>query len=316
METNKWKNPHKKPLISVIVPTYRCAPFIERCINSLLKQTMQNTEIIIVNDASPDNIEEVIKNAFRKELSNGKIRYIKNPVNRGPSYSRNRGASIAKGKYVLFADGDDMYLPNHIETLYKTLKSGGYDVIQLFTKIYIDENDKLIIHRRYPMLGRTWFILYMLNFQTTYILISKETFFKQGGFAEDWKFGEDFHFLTKCLRSGLKLKLLDRPTALHREHPIAWQAAQARENNFSWIKYKEEKVIPYLERLYENKEIGKSEIATLIFGMIFITPMWKWPKIFMRVIKTDPFFFLKCPESWYYTLLAIYKTLRRKIKGI
>lgn len=115
------KEVEETPLISIIVPAYRCEPFIERCIKSLLNQTVESLEIIVINDDSPNGLEETIKNSFRKELDSGKIVYLRNKTNKGQSFSRNRGAKVARGKYLLFADADDVYLPKHVETLYKSL---------------------------------------------------------------------------------------------------------------------------------------------------------------------------------------------------
>lgn len=108
-----------RELISVIVPAYNAERTINRCIDSILSQTYENIEIIIINDGSKDETE----NKCKKYLQNEKIRYI-NIKNSGVSNARNIGIEKATGKYIIFVDSDD-YLENiMIEELYKNVKDG------------------------------------------------------------------------------------------------------------------------------------------------------------------------------------------------
>ena len=84
-------------LISVIVPAYNAEAFIERCLNSLLRQTYENLEIICINDASTDNTAQTVK-----KINDPRIRLINNEQNLGISLTRNRGMEIARGKYIGF----------------------------------------------------------------------------------------------------------------------------------------------------------------------------------------------------------------------
>jgi len=96
------------PLFSIIIPTYNRANFIGKTINSLLKQQYNNYEIIVVDDGSTDNTEEVIK-----EYTAPNFTYIKKE-NAERAAARNFGAAIAKGEYVNFFDSDDLAYPNHL----------------------------------------------------------------------------------------------------------------------------------------------------------------------------------------------------------
>lgn len=100
----------KEPLVSVIIPTYNRAGIIRRTIESVMGQTYQNLDIIIVDDASQDNTEEVVK-----AIQDERIRYIRNVKNQGASITRNNGVEAARGEYVAFLDSDDVWLPNKIE---------------------------------------------------------------------------------------------------------------------------------------------------------------------------------------------------------
>ncbi|WP_339180173.1 glycosyltransferase family 2 protein [Oceanobacillus sp. FSL W7-1293] len=99
--------------VSVIIPTKDREISIERAIKSVLGQTIQDIEIIVVDDNSSDNTFESI-NRFKK-TSHIDITYLKNEKNLGGAVSRNKGALKSKGKYIAFLDSDDEWLPNHLE---------------------------------------------------------------------------------------------------------------------------------------------------------------------------------------------------------
>lgn len=95
-----------KPLVSVIMPTYKGARFIERSIKSVLLQTMTNFELIIIDDVSPDNTKQVVK-----QFADPRIVYIRRagPHQKAGKCPRNDGMKIARGKYLSYLDHDDTY---------------------------------------------------------------------------------------------------------------------------------------------------------------------------------------------------------------
>ena len=97
-----------KPKISIIVPVYNVEKYVKKCIESLLNQTYRNLEIIIVNDSSTDNSEKVIKKVINNKKN---VKYIKNKVNSGLSFTRNTALENASGDYVSYIDSDD-YVPS------------------------------------------------------------------------------------------------------------------------------------------------------------------------------------------------------------
>ena len=111
------------PKISVIVPVYNTEKYIGKCIMSILNQTMQDIEIIIVNDGSTDNSENIIKEIINNNDTKIEIKYFLKE-NGGLSEVRNYGVKQATGKYLSFVDSDDYIDKN----LYKNLEK------------YIDEN--------------------------------------------------------------------------------------------------------------------------------------------------------------------------------
>ena len=100
----------KTPKVSVIIPTYNRAHLVGRAIRSVLNQTYQDFEIIVVDDGSTDNTEEVVKS-----FNDPRIRYIRHEKNRGGSAACNTGIRAARGEYIAFQDSDDEWLPEKLE---------------------------------------------------------------------------------------------------------------------------------------------------------------------------------------------------------
>lgn len=110
----------RNDLVSVIIPAYNSEQYIAKCIESVINQTYQNIEIIVVNDGSSDNTASVVK-----QFSNV---ILLNKENGGLSSARNYGIKCAKGKYVIFLDSDDYIEPKFVENLYSET-SGKEDEI-------------------------------------------------------------------------------------------------------------------------------------------------------------------------------------------
>lgn len=96
-------------LVSVIIPTYNYASFLPECIESVLRQTHQDFEIIVIDDGSTDNTKEVLK-----DFSDPRIRTL-HAINRGVSAARNAGLGLACGTLIAFLDADDRWLPDKLE---------------------------------------------------------------------------------------------------------------------------------------------------------------------------------------------------------
>jgi glycosyltransferase involved in cell wall biosynthesis len=105
--------------VSVITCTYNRAPYLDRCINSVLQQSIRKWELIIVDDGSSDNTFEVVDKYLTRY---GNIRYIKQ-TNAGQGLARNAGIAIATGEYITFLDSDDAYAPEHLQTRIDFMKS-------------------------------------------------------------------------------------------------------------------------------------------------------------------------------------------------
>lgn len=107
--------------LTVIVPCYNVSKYIEKCLDSIIKQKVTNLEIILVDDKSKDNTEEVIKKYISRH-DKYDIKLIVNEENRGAGYSRNRAIKEAKHEYLGFVDGDDYLEDNYYDKLFTVLE--------------------------------------------------------------------------------------------------------------------------------------------------------------------------------------------------
>lgn len=129
----------KEDLVSIIMPTYNCEKFIESSIKSVIDQTYQNWELIIVDDCSTDSTKKIVKKYMDKYKN---ILYKLLLKNSGAAVARNTGIKMAKGKYIAFLDSDDLWNRNKLKEQVSFMKENNY----LFTYtnyIEMDESGKL-----------------------------------------------------------------------------------------------------------------------------------------------------------------------------
>ena len=128
-------------MISVIVPVYNVEKYIEKCLKSLVEQTLKNIEIIIVNDGSTDNSKKIISK-FAEKYSN--IKYYEK-TNGGLSSARNYGIKYANGEYVAFLDSDDYVEKNLYELMYKKALQENSDMVECdFIWEYYGKNGEIV----------------------------------------------------------------------------------------------------------------------------------------------------------------------------
>ena len=114
------------PIISVIIPVYKCEKTIKAAIRSVQNQNVKNIEIILVNDLSPDNSFDIIKQMQKEDK---RIKIINNAKNMGVLYSRSIGVLESKGKYIFTLDNDDMFFDTDIFDIYHQAEDENFDII-------------------------------------------------------------------------------------------------------------------------------------------------------------------------------------------
>lgn len=129
-------------LISVIVPIYKVEPYLDRCVGSIVAQTYEKLEIILVDDGSPDNCGAMCDAWAEKD---SRIEVI-HKENGGLSDARNAGLAVATGEYISFIDSDDWIEPNFIQKLYHAMGQTGADIAECATA-YVDEGGNILRNR-------------------------------------------------------------------------------------------------------------------------------------------------------------------------
>ncbi|NDV23219.1 glycosyltransferase [Desulfovibrio sp. JC022] len=198
------------PLVSFIVPCYNHAEYLRECILSLLRQDFNSFEIIIINDGSTDNTDEVAT-ALEEEFPTHRIRHI-NQENSGLVRSRNRGCTVAKGKYILPIDADDLIAPTFLSKTVPVLEAHpelGY----VSTKALFFGHSNLI----WPKNELVPANFFATNQQTCSTLFRKSMWKELGGYDERMTRGyEDWELWIRATKNGWIGTQIDEPLFFYR----------------------------------------------------------------------------------------------------
>ena len=134
MHNNTMKKDEE--LVSIIMPAYNCADFIGITLNSVIAQTYQNWEVIVVDDCSTDNTAEVLNEYISKDP---RVKYFKMNSNSGAALARNKAVELAQGKYLAFLDSDDIWFPDKLTKQINFMKTNDY-LFSCTEYTKIDEN--------------------------------------------------------------------------------------------------------------------------------------------------------------------------------
>jgi len=246
------------PTVSVIIPTYNRAHLIGRAIQSVLDQTYQDFEIIVVDDASTDNTEEVVSN-----FDDERIRYIRLKENSGGSAApRNTAIRTARGEYIAFQDSDDEWLPEKLEKQMRLFEIQPLEVGVVYTgfwkiwghrKIYIPSPG---ITRKE---GNIHDGLLAQNFVAAPVaVVRKECFRKVGGFDEELPTLMDWELwirISKCYR----FRCIDEPLV------ISYYTPGGVNEQGGLIQAKTLKLI--LEKYFDDIKKNKKTLAKYYFSI-------------------------------------------------
>ena len=131
------------PKVSVIVPVYRAEKYINRCIESVLSQTLSEWELILVDDCGGDNSMNIVRKYVEQD---GRIKYIESDKNHGPMIARETGYLASSGDYITFLDSDDTLPKNSLETFYLNAVQSNAD-ITVGEAFVVETNGNKVLHR-------------------------------------------------------------------------------------------------------------------------------------------------------------------------
>lgn len=201
------------PLISIIIPVYNAGRYIKKCVKSILSQSFQDFEIILVDDCSTDNSLKICQ-SFCKigEGKNRRIALISNNINQGSVKTRLRGIEASTGKYIMFVDSDDYLDKTALQTLIEIAENNQCDVVALQMRRFIFNrliskpaltspdyvNDRLLEKPELDTLYKSYFGVNILPVNLAGKLFLKSTWDKAN--IKPWT-----HFLGDDLMSSLQL---------------------------------------------------------------------------------------------------------------
>jgi len=192
------------PIVSVVIPTYNRAHTLARSIKSVLNQTYQNFEVIVVDDFSVDNTSQ-----FLMSCKDKRVHYIRLDKNYGGSYARNVGIQMSKGRYIAFQDSDDEWMPEKLQEQVALIENAGDKVGLVFTGFNRIKDDFITYVPSGSVNGKNGDVFLEIikkNFVgTPTVLIKKECFERVGLFdvnlsrLQDWdlfiRVSMYYHFL-------------------------------------------------------------------------------------------------------------------------
>lgn len=204
------------PKVSVIIPTYNRAEFLRFAITSVLNQTFQDFEIIVVDDASIDNTEDVVRS-----LSDKRISYFRHGANKGNAATRNTGIRNSSGHYIALLDDDDEWLPSKLEKQVRLLDSSPPIVGGVYTGfVVIDKASGKMVERVTPTKrGSIFNELLIQNWVGTSstVLLRRECFDKVGLFDEGLASGVDYDMWIRIAKE-FQFEFIEGPLVKYFNH--------------------------------------------------------------------------------------------------
>ena len=234
------------PRVSVITPTFNCATFLDRAIQSVVDQTYNDYEIIVVDDGSTDETPELI------ERWQGKVICL-SQSNAGPSAARNLGIARSQGEFIAYLDADDMWYPGKLEQQVAFLDRHQECGLVHSDLHIIDEQDRLIMKEwhlsRRNAAVRGHCLRELVNgcaIQVPTVLERRSCHDRAGGFDSRFRQSEDYLHWIKAVLCGYAIGYIDEPLAMYR-----WRSGSLSKNQVEMI----ESMIRMFEMLVQEHEL-------------------------------------------------------------
>ncbi len=258
-----------KPLISVVMPVHNAQKYIGKAIESILNQTFDKFELIIVNDASTDKTLSVIKSYIRKDP---RIIVVNNKENLDIAGSLNRGIKIARSPIIARMDADDISLPNRLEVQYKAMNKSKKVAVIGANIVVMDPMEKDISARSYPENSKDLkkcFFKYS-PFAHPVVMFRKKIFDQVGGYDPKYSPTED---LDLWFRMGMKHEFRSVPQLL-----LRYRLSEASSSH-SIIRHLE--MLVFRIRIKAIVKYGyRPNAFDIIYNFIQFLTLWFTPSIY------------------------------------
>ncbi len=223
------KQNRREGMVSIIMPAYNCEKFIQQSIESVLKQSYKNLELIIIDDCSTD------KTGLKcLEYHDSRISYYRQHSNGGCAKARNKGIELSKGEYIAFLDSDDFWEVNKLE---KQIASLSYNEL-CFTAYSIIDNLNHVIKKRAVskhLMMKDMLAENSIIFST---VVCRYEDIKNIVFKQKW-YHEDYIFLLDCLKQGISLHGINETLCNYRVHDGGRSFNKQNAAKHRWIIYRQ-----------------------------------------------------------------------------
>lgn len=252
-------------LVSVIIPTYNRAHLIAETLHSIISQTYQNWECVVIDDASEDSTLEVLGIYFQKD---SRIKFYQRPklFRKGANSCRNFGFKKCSGDFIIWFDSDDLMTPSHIESKLKLIEENQLDFVVSRTQNF--ENDKFLEPYKYNKkkygINASDFILLKIHWYTYDVMLRREIAEKIS-WNENMKSWQDYNYFCKMLLFTEKGEYLDEILTKRRIHPNSIQKSLTKDIKSFNRELLENRLLTFLDI---KQAINPDTKQELVFGMM------------------------------------------------
>lgn len=250
------------PLVSIIMPSYNCSPFLRTAIDSVLSQTYGNWELLIQDDASTDGSLAIIEEYAARDP---RIKFERNDRNRGAALTRNRAIERSEGEYLAFLDSDDVWLPKKLETQLTFMQTHDCDFS--FTQyVHMDEKGRLMGVQVKVIKHLTYRKMLMHCWPGCLTVMYKQDL-HQKIYSEDVERNNDHALFLRVLKNCRNACGIEACTALYR----------IRKGSVSRSKLK--MIKPYMEVVHDIEGYNYLMALFCVFTQVFVKVFLKYKKV-------------------------------------
>jgi len=247
------------PTISVIVPTHNRPERVRKAVQSVLAQTFQDLEVIVVDDGMERRADAALQ-----EIHDARVMYLQHDKNKGAAAARNTGIRAARAPYIAFLDDDDEWFPEKLEKQYAVFRQreGRIDFVFCAVEIYYEDTAQRT-QQRFSKTGEYNFyetlLAHRLRILTSSLLIKKETLNRVGGFDEAFPSNQEWDLMLRVTRDHigycmpevlvrmkflaagdhiggiLSKRIAGRELLLHKHYTVLQQRPHVLANHYFWL---------------------------------------------------------------------------------
>lgn len=273
------------PIVSVIIPTHNRNGFLQSAIESVLNQTFQSFEIIVVDDASSEDVQGIVQGFHDR-----RVKYIRHEINKGEAGARNTGLIHSNGEYIAFLDDDDMWFPEKLALQMNVLENSPANVGGIYSGFIAINGAKQTSYARIPTRkGNIYQDLLVKNTIGTpsTVLIKRACIETAGLFDENIFYGVDHDFYLRIAKH-FHFEYIAKPLVQYNIHEnCLTNNPEIRAKGLEAMSHKYSEEVGNLKRL-RQRQIG---LGYLTIGAQFCykDQMTKGIKAFMKSIRLNPF---------------------------